>query len=69
MPMISDLDIYRSANVLICQHGEEASIFAAMEADTMLESGDLDGYTVWRRIVKAVEEIQRTKRDRCEVAH
>ncbi len=40
-----------------------------MRADAMLEAGDLDGYAVRRRIVKAVEEIQRTKRDRCEVAH
>ncbi len=59
----------RSANVIIRQHGEDAPIEAAMSADAMLESGDLDGYAVWRRIVKAVEEIQRTKRDRCEVAH
>ncbi len=55
--------------VLIRQRGEDAPIEAAMRADAMLESGDLDGYAVWRRIVKAVEEIQRTKRDRCEVAH
>ncbi len=42
--MVSDLDIYRSANVLIRQHGEDAPIEAAMRADAMLESGDLDGY-------------------------
>ncbi len=67
--MVSDLNIYRSASVLMRQHGEDAPIEAAMRADAMLESGDLDGYAVWRRIVKAVEEIQRTKRDRREVAH
>ncbi len=67
--MVSDLNIYRSASVLMRQHGEDAPIETAMRADAMLESGDLDGYAVWRRIVKAVEEIQRTKRDRCEVAH
>ncbi len=33
MPMISDLDIYRSANVLIRDHGEDAPIHAAMRAD------------------------------------
>ena len=46
--MVSDLDIYRSANVLIRQHGEDAPIEAAVRADAMLESGDLDGYAVWR---------------------
>ncbi len=57
MPMISDLDIYRSANVIIRQHGEDAPIEAAMRADTMLERGDLDGYAVWKRIVKTVDEL------------
>ncbi len=58
--MVSDLDIYRSANVLIRQHGEDATIEAAMRADAMLEAGDLDGYAVWKRILRAVEELQET---------
>jgi len=28
-------------------------------ADAMLEVGDLDGYAVWKRILRAVEELQR----------
>ncbi len=55
--MIPDLDIYRSANLLINQHGDDAPIHAAMRADAMLEKGDLDGYAVWKQIVKAVEEL------------
>ncbi len=55
--MIPDLDIYRSAQALIKQHGQDAPIEAAMRADAMLEAGDLDGCAVWRRIVKAVEEL------------
>ncbi len=39
--MTSDLDIYRSANVLIREHGEDTGIEAAMRADAMLEKGDL----------------------------
>ena len=57
--MIPDLDIYRSANVLVTQHGQDAAINAAMRADAMLDKGDLDGYAAWRRIVRAVEELQR----------
>ena len=41
--MTSDLDIYRSAQVLVKQHGEDAPIHAAMRADAMLDKGDLDG--------------------------
>ncbi len=55
--MIPDLDIYRSANVLVKQHGQDAPIHAAMRADAMLEAGDLDGYAVWKRIIKAVGEL------------
>ncbi len=33
MPMVSDLDIYHAANVLIRQHGEDATLEAAMRTD------------------------------------
>ena len=59
--MASDLDIYRSANVLIRERGEDAAIEAAMRADAMMDKGDLDGCAVWKRIVRAVEEIQRAE--------
>ena len=59
--MIPDLDIYRSANLIVKHHGEDAPIHAAMRADAMLDKGDLDGYAVWRRILKAVKELQRAK--------
>ena len=57
--MIPDLDIYRSAQVLVKRHGQDAPIHAAMRADELLEAGDLDGYAVFRRVVKAVEELLR----------
>ena len=58
--MTSNLDIYRSANVLVKQHGDDAPIHAAMRADEMLDKGNLDGCAVWKRIIKAVEELQGT---------
>ena len=39
--MIPDLDIFRSAQALIKQHGQDAPIHAAMRADAMIEAGDL----------------------------
>ena len=59
--MTTDLDIYRSAHALIQQHGDAAAIEAAMKADAMLDKGDLDGAAVWRRIVAAVNEMQRAE--------
>ncbi len=39
--LTSDLDIYRSANELIEQHGEDAPIEAAMRADELAADGDM----------------------------
>ena len=56
--MTSDPDIYRAAKLLIDQHGENAGLRAAERADQLLEAGDMIGATTWRRIHKAVEELQ-----------
>ena len=56
--MVADLDIYRSAKLLIDRHGEDAAIFAAMQADKCLEGGDLDGKAVWMRVIAAIKELQ-----------
>ncbi len=59
--MTPDLDIYRSASVLVKQHGPDAPIHAGMRADAMLDKGDLDGYAVWKKIVKAGQESLRVE--------
>ena len=55
--MTSEIDVYRSAKLLIDQHGTEAPIEAAMRADELLAAGDLDGQRVWLRILAAVNEL------------
>ena len=57
--MTSDLDIYRTASVLVKHYGEDATLEAAQSADAMLEKGSLDGQRVWKRVLAAVREIQR----------
>ncbi len=57
--MVSDLDIYRSAKTLVDQHDEDAATEDAIRVDAMLEKGAMAGAATWRRIVKAVEELQR----------
>ena len=42
-PMPTDLDIYRSAQLLVEQHGADSLIEAALKADELLETGDFDG--------------------------
>ena len=55
--MIADIDTYRAAHLLIKRHGDDAAIEAAMRADELMETGDMEGEAVWLRIVKAIEEL------------
>jgi hypothetical protein len=61
--MISDLDIYRAAKLLIDQHGQDAPIRAAERADQLLEEGDTEGAAIWRAIMGAIEELERGRHD------
>ena len=61
--MVSDPDIFRAAKLLIDQHGEEALLRAAERADLLLEDGDTEGAAIWRRILAAIEELMRGRRE------
>ena len=55
--MTPDIDIYRTANLLIKEHGETAKVEAAMRADKMLEKGSLNGQATWLRVLEAVKKF------------
>jgi hypothetical protein len=59
--MISDLDIYRAAKLLIDQHGDDAPIRVAERSDELLGKGDTEGAAIWRAIMAAIEELQRDR--------
>ncbi len=40
-----------------------------MQVGAMLEAGDLDGYAMWKRILRAIEEIQGTGPKSGETMH
>ncbi len=67
--MTSDLDVYRAANLLVKRHGQDTPIEAAMGANAMLDKGDLGGYAVWKRILRAVGELQETAPKSGEAVH
>ncbi len=67
--MIPALDIYRSAQVLMKLLDQDAPVHAAMRADAMLEVADLDGAATWRRILRAVEELQGSEPKPGEAVH
>ena len=59
--MISEIDIFRSAHLMIDQHGKDASIQSAMKADELLAEGDVDGVAVWHRIIVAISALSLTE--------
>ncbi len=59
--MTSYRDTYRAAFDCLERHGDTAPIFAAMEADALLEAGDLDGAATWRRVVKVIHDLTGTE--------
>ena len=67
--MISDLDIYLAAKIIIKKLGEDAPIHVAVRADAMLEAGDLDGLAMWKRILRVIEELKRTAPKPGDAAH
>ena len=56
--VVPEKDIWRAADLLIRQRGDEAELAAAQRADQMLERGDLEGLSVWLRIKRAIAELQ-----------
>ncbi len=56
---VDDIDIFRSAAVLIKEHGDDAELVAIKRATKMLDAGDVDGYAVWKRIMDAIKDMQR----------
>jgi hypothetical protein len=57
---MEEIDIWRSAALLVRQHGEDADLHAARHMDAMIERGDPQGEAVWRRIMRPVTELQTT---------
>jgi hypothetical protein len=54
---IQQKDIYGIAQFMIVQHGDDAAVHAAMRADQLIEAGDVQGIYVWKRVLKAIEEL------------
>ena len=56
--MLSDLDIYRAANLLIDRYGPDAMFEAARLMHLMLDRCDRNGQLVWLRIREAIFVLQ-----------
>lgn len=58
---MDSVDIWRAAQQLIKMYGDGAELAAAQRADKAIDQGDPEGETVWKRILRAVQELRRPK--------
>ena len=56
---MTELDIWRSANILLKRYGAEAVFIATKRADALLDQGDVQGSSAWVRIAKAITDLER----------
>ena len=56
--MIPEIDVWRSAQEMIRQHGEDAAHQAHVRASALTEQRDSAGGAVWRRIREAINQLQ-----------
>ena len=59
--MLSDIDIYQSAQVLIREHGEKAPDIAIKQAKKLLGKKDTEGHATYMRIARASKIILNRK--------
>jgi hypothetical protein len=62
--MVSNLDIWRAANLLIREHGVDADLEAAGLQDPMFDRGDDEGRLVWAQIRRAIGPLQAAPRNK-----
>ena len=67
--MIADPDIYRVADLLIRQHGDDALVHAAKKATSMFDENDMEGAAVWKQVLDAVEELLCKERPQDALLH
>jgi hypothetical protein len=52
--VISELEIWRAANLLLKRYRDKAGVEGTARADALAAAGDREGEAVWRRITHAV---------------
>jgi hypothetical protein len=58
---MEDIDVWRSADQLMKMHGADAAFVASNLADARLADGNGEGFQVWLRVVRAINELSREK--------
>lgn len=66
---MKDIDIWRAAEQMRKLYGADAAIHSAMRADKLMDQGDVEGFKMWKRVVDAINELERDKPKEGEARH
>jgi hypothetical protein len=58
--VISEIDIWRAANLMLKRYGKKALEESSARADELAADGDHDGAATWRGITDAVAQLANT---------
>ena len=59
---MGEIDLWRAAATLMKHYGSERAILTATRpADELRNQGDVGGFNAGKRIVKAINDLERTK--------
>jgi hypothetical protein len=56
--MLSDLDVYRAAHLMLHRYGDDAELEAARCADRMFGRGDREETLTWFRICRTIAAMR-----------
>jgi len=56
---MDEIDIWRAAEQMRKLYGADAAIRAAMRVDKLMDQGDTEGFNMWKRVVAALNELDR----------
>jgi len=59
--MVEKIDIYRTADILIKEHGDKAEDFALEKMGKFLAAGDAKASGFWLGVAQAITDLQNTK--------
>jgi hypothetical protein len=57
---MEDIDVWRTAQLLIDRHGYGAEVAATKHHDAMVQRGDWVGVVAWHRVLQAIAQLRRT---------
>jgi hypothetical protein len=60
--MITELDVHRTAKLLIDQHGASNAVLTASDrAEKLWRQGDAEGSATWKRVARAIAAVSGTQ--------